>query len=167
MVSTISSAPPESARSLPNIAPSAIRVPTPAAVLPKPLVKLSTASVIGTPATAATASEPTVRPRKGWTLNLVISRMISAMPIRAAGTRRPAGMAGASAAARADGASASRDEVMSEGSRDVGPRGGARDRGVGVGVGKQVAVDDLLDRRVEVQPQPGLVGLQRLERGQL
>ena len=65
MVSTISSAPPESARSLPNIAPSAIRVPTPAAVLPKPLVKLSTASVIGTPATAATASEPTVSAEEG------------------------------------------------------------------------------------------------------
>ncbi len=38
MVSTISSAPPESASSLPNIAPSAISVPTPAAVSPKPVL---------------------------------------------------------------------------------------------------------------------------------
>jgi hypothetical protein len=37
IVSTIWSAPPESASSLPNIAPRAIRVPTPAAVLPKPV----------------------------------------------------------------------------------------------------------------------------------
>ena len=36
MVSTIWSAPPESASSLANIAPSAIRMPTPAAVVPKP-----------------------------------------------------------------------------------------------------------------------------------
>jgi hypothetical protein len=36
-VSTISSAPPESARSLPNMAPRAISVPTPAAVEPNPL----------------------------------------------------------------------------------------------------------------------------------
>jgi len=38
IVSTIWSAPPESASSLPNIAPSAISVPTPAAVSPKPFV---------------------------------------------------------------------------------------------------------------------------------
>ena len=39
MVSTISSAPPESASSLANIAPSAIRMPTPAAVEPNPSAK--------------------------------------------------------------------------------------------------------------------------------
>ena len=39
MVSTISSAPPESASSLANIAPSAIRMPTPAAVVPNPSAK--------------------------------------------------------------------------------------------------------------------------------
>ena len=37
MVSAIWSPPPESASSLPNMAPSAMRVPTPAAVSPKPL----------------------------------------------------------------------------------------------------------------------------------
>ena len=54
MVSTIWSAPPESASSLPNIAPSAISVPTPAAVEPNPLLKL----VI-----AASAPSRRLRPR--------------------------------------------------------------------------------------------------------
>ncbi len=103
MVSTISSAPPESASSLPNIAPSAISVPTPAAVLPNPLVKLVITSAIGSPATAPTASEPSVRLRKGCSLNRVISKTISAMPISAAGSSRPVGTA-ASGAARANSA---------------------------------------------------------------
>ena len=56
---------------------------------------------------------------------------------------------------------------MSDDSRDVGPGGGARDRGVG-GVGKTGRLlDDLLDRPVEVEPETGLVGLQRLEGGEL
>ncbi len=44
MVSTISSAPPESASSLANIAPNAIRMPTPAAVVPNPSAKESNTS---------------------------------------------------------------------------------------------------------------------------
>ncbi len=50
MVSTISSAPPESARSLANIAPSAIRMPTLAAVDPNPLENESSTVPMFSPA---------------------------------------------------------------------------------------------------------------------
>ena len=101
MVSTISSAPPESASSLPNMAPRAISVPTPAAVEPKPLVKLSMVSDMATPATAPTVSDPRVSPRNGCSLKRVISTTITAMPSRAAGISRAAGMSGISAASAA------------------------------------------------------------------
>ena len=95
IVSTIWSAPPESASSLPNIAPSAISVPTPAAVSPKPLGKL--AMVVGDrqPGDGADTREPMVRLRNGCTLNQVISTTIRAMPTSAAVIRRPAGGGGA------------------------------------------------------------------------
>src|SRR5690242_5489445 len=97
MVSTIWSAPPESASSLPNIAPSAISAPTPDAVSPKPLPKLFTVSAIGRPAMAPTSSEPRVRLRNGCTFSQVISTTISAMPASAAGTSRPLDACGAAA----------------------------------------------------------------------
>ncbi|MCP9955224.1 hypothetical protein LUX33_47315 [Actinomadura madurae] len=68
MVSTIWSAPPESASSLPNIAPSAMSAPTPAAVSPNPLPNPSMVSAIGSPAMAPTSTEPSVRLRNGCTL---------------------------------------------------------------------------------------------------
>jgi hypothetical protein len=46
MVSTIWSAPPESASSLANIAPRAISAPTPAAVVPNPVAKLVMTSLM-------------------------------------------------------------------------------------------------------------------------
>jgi len=84
MVSTIWSAPPESASSLPNIALRAISVPTPAAVEPNPLLKLVIAASSGIPAAAATTSDPIVSARNGCTENRVIRRTITAMPRSAA-----------------------------------------------------------------------------------
>src|SRR6185312_12159763 len=58
MVSTISSAPPESASSLANIAPRAIRMPTLAAVSPNPLPNESRTSPGFCPATMPTVKAP-------------------------------------------------------------------------------------------------------------
>ena len=80
IVSTIWSAPPESASILPRIAPSAISTPTPATVEPSPAVKLVIALSSGAPAKAPSASDPMVSARKAWSLNLVMSRTMTAMP---------------------------------------------------------------------------------------
>src|ERR1019366_3965474 len=66
MVSTIWSAPPESASSRPNIAPRAISVPTLATVDPTPAPKLTSVSLSCTPASPPTAIEPIVSERNGW-----------------------------------------------------------------------------------------------------
>ncbi|SFK74991.1 hypothetical protein SAMN05216275_13415 [Streptosporangium canum] len=62
-----------SARALPIISATGsstvASVPTPAAVLPNPVVKLVMVSAIGRPAMAPTASEPKVRLRKGCTVS--------------------------------------------------------------------------------------------------
>ncbi len=68
IVSTIWSAPPESASSLPRIAPSAIRVPTPATVAPRPVVKLVIVLASGAPAIEPSTPEPMVRARKACIL---------------------------------------------------------------------------------------------------
>ena len=94
MVSTIWSAPPESASSLPNIAPSAISVPTPAAVVPKPVVKLAIATVRSTPATMPTVRAPRVSARNGCSFAKVISATMTAMPISAAATSWASGATG-------------------------------------------------------------------------
>jgi hypothetical protein len=65
IVSTIWSAPPESASNRPNIAPRAIRVPTLATVAPTPVPKLTSVSSMCMPASAPTAIEPIVRDRNG------------------------------------------------------------------------------------------------------
>ena len=87
MVSTISSAPPESASSLANIAPSAIRMPTLAAVLPKPLANEVSTVANSSPATTPTVSAPKIRPRKGCSFTTVMSTMITAIPARKASIR--------------------------------------------------------------------------------
>ena len=86
MVSTISSAPPESASSLANIAPSAIRMPTPAAVVPNPSENDSRTSPTFMPATIPTASAPKISDRNGCNFATVISTTISAIPTSAAST---------------------------------------------------------------------------------
>ncbi len=101
IVSTIWSAPPESASSLPRIAPSAMRTPVPATVEPMPLVKPAIALSSGAPATAPSTSEPMVRERKACSLNLVISRTMAAMPASTAmpSCAWPAEVIGAAASA--------------------------------------------------------------------
>ena len=89
MVSTISDAPPESASSLPNIAPSAMSTPTEATVAPTPVEKLSTALDSSAPATAPVMIEPIVSARNGCTLSQVISTTMTAMPISAAAISWP------------------------------------------------------------------------------
>lgn len=78
-VSTIWSAPPESASSLPSIAPSAIRMPTEATVLPTPLEKLLISFSTGIPAARPSTSEPSTSDRNGCSFTLVISTTITAM----------------------------------------------------------------------------------------
>ena len=65
IVSTIWSAPPESMRSLPIMAPKAMSVPTPPIVEPRPAVKAVKVSASGIPAARARTAEPRVRARKG------------------------------------------------------------------------------------------------------
>ncbi len=84
IVSTTWSAPPESASSLPRIAPSAMRTPTPATVEPRPAVKLAIVSAGAAPAKEPSASEPMVSARKACILSLVIRRTMTAMPARTA-----------------------------------------------------------------------------------
>ncbi len=84
IVSTIWSAPPESASSLPNIAPRAIRMPTPLTVSPTPVLKLPTTSSMLRPAIAPTVSEPRIRARNGCSLKNVISTTSTAIPTSAA-----------------------------------------------------------------------------------
>ena len=86
MVSTISSAPPESASSLANIAPRAIKIPTLAAVDPNPLENEASTSLMFSPAAMPTVSAPKIRARNGCSLTIVISTTIRAMPASAART---------------------------------------------------------------------------------
>ena len=141
IVSTISAAPPESASSLPNIAPSAMSTPTEATVAPTPAEKLSTVLDSSAPATAPVRIEPMVRARNGCTLSQVISTTITAMPISAAATSWPplASVIG----------SAVRNAVFT--------------RASGGGEGRDEVVDDLLDRVGQVRGDAGLVVLERLE----
>ena len=88
MVSTTWSAPPESARSLPNIAPSPIRSPTDAEVVPNPLPKLVPAWASPSPAPIPTPMEATVRARNGWILSQLIRPTMTATPMIAAVMRR-------------------------------------------------------------------------------
>ncbi|GAA2934679.1 hypothetical protein GCM10020221_33060 [Streptomyces thioluteus] len=80
IVSTIWSAPPESASSLPSIAPRAMRTPTPATVEPSPVVKEVIALSSGAPAEAPSTNDPMVRARKACSRNRVIRRTMTAMP---------------------------------------------------------------------------------------
>jgi hypothetical protein len=84
MVSTISSAPPESASSLANIAPNAINMPTPAAVVPKPSVNEPSTVSRFSPATIPTVRPPKISARKGCNLATVIRTTMTAMPASAA-----------------------------------------------------------------------------------
>ena len=83
-VSTIWSAPPESIRSLPMMAPNAIRTPTPPTVDPTPLVNAVNVSVSGMPAINARTADPSVSARNGCILRQTISTMIVAIPASAA-----------------------------------------------------------------------------------
>ena len=85
-VSTTRLAPPESASSLPSMAPRAISRPTSFRTPPTPSSKLLMILASSTPEARPTKAEPSTRARKGWSLNLAISTTISAMP-RAATTR--------------------------------------------------------------------------------
>ena len=64
-VSTMRSAPPESASSLPKMAPRAISTPTPPMVEPKPVVKLRMACTALMPATRPVTSAPIMSETKG------------------------------------------------------------------------------------------------------
>ncbi len=83
---TMVSAPPESARILPSIAPRAMRMPTAPAVLPNPLMKLVRAAVGEIQATAASAAEPRIRARNGCIFSQLMSTTMTAMPTRQAMT---------------------------------------------------------------------------------
>ena len=74
IVSTIVSLPPESASSLPTIAPSAINRPTDPTVAPNPRVKLLTMSRGATPATAPITAVPSISARNGWNFARVIKQ---------------------------------------------------------------------------------------------
>lgn len=80
MVSTIWSAPPESASSLPRMAPSAMSTPTLATVEPRPAVKLAIVSAGAAPAKEPSARDPMVSARNACILSLVIRRTMTAMP---------------------------------------------------------------------------------------
>ena len=84
MVSTISSAPPESASNLANIAPNAIRMPTPAAVEPNPSAKDLSTFCRSSPATMPTVNAPKISARNGCSLTTVIKTTITAIPARKA-----------------------------------------------------------------------------------
>ncbi len=84
MVSTMRSAPPESASSFPYIAPSAMRMPTLPSVAPNPVMKLVVASPAAMPATRPVTSAPRSRERNGWTRSHVMSTTITATPTMAA-----------------------------------------------------------------------------------
>ena len=86
---TMMSAPPESASSLPSIAPSAMRIPTAPAVLPNPLMKLVNAAVGAIHATAASAAEPRISARNGCIFSQLISTTMTAIPTRQARTSWP------------------------------------------------------------------------------
>ena len=86
---TMLSAPPESARILPSIAPRAMRMPTAPAVLPNPLVKLVSAAVGAIHATAASAAEPRISARNGCIFNQLISTTMTVIPTRHARTSWP------------------------------------------------------------------------------
>ncbi len=88
-VSAMMFAPPESASSLPSIAPRPISRPTPATVAPKPVEKLLSSLSNGAPATAASRPEPRVRARKGCSLSLVISSTMAPMASSTATSSRP------------------------------------------------------------------------------
>ncbi len=78
-VSAMMFAPPESASSLPSIAPRPISRPTPATVAPKPVEKLVSSLSNGAPATTASRPEPRVSARNGCSFSLVISSTMAPM----------------------------------------------------------------------------------------
>ena len=84
MVSTISSAPPESASRFANIAPNAIKMPTPAAVLPNPSVNDFQHVGEVSPATMPTVSPPKISARNGCSFTTVIRTTMSERPANAA-----------------------------------------------------------------------------------
>ena len=79
-VSTIRSAPPESASSLPYMAPRPIRMPTPPMVSPKPLANAATDPAPPRPAASPTPMAPIIRARKACSFSQVINSTITAMP---------------------------------------------------------------------------------------
>ena len=98
-VSTIRSAPPESARSLPNIAPKPIRIPTLPMVDPKPVANAATDSAEPRPAARPTPTAPMDSARKGCRSSQVISAMMTATPATAAMINRASLPAGTTSAA--------------------------------------------------------------------
>ena len=86
MVSTMVSAPPESASSAPNIAPRPISRPTAPTVPPNPVVKLVMMSSGATPATIPMTAVPSIRARNGCIFTHTISTTTAAMPKTAAST---------------------------------------------------------------------------------
>src|SRR5690606_27886491 len=84
MVSTTWSAPPESASILPRVAPRAISTPTLATVEPSPARNRRMALSSGAPGRGPGARDPMVSARRAWSLYLVMSRTLTAMPARTA-----------------------------------------------------------------------------------
>src|SRR6478672_9723182 len=111
MVSTIWSAPPESASSFANIAPSAIRAPTPAAVVPKPVVNESSTALKSSPATMPTVSAPRIRARNGCSFTTVMRTTISAIPASAARISCQPGATGCTRSVPARGRTADRVDI--------------------------------------------------------
>jgi len=84
MRSTISFAPPESASSLPSIAPSAISSPTLPNVVPSPSMKAWRTSRGGTQATTPSTPVPIINARKGWNFAQTIRTTTAAIARTAA-----------------------------------------------------------------------------------
>ncbi len=103
-VSITRSAPPESASSLPSIAPRAISSPTSFRVSPTPSSKLDTTIGSATGAASPTNAEPRTSARNGCILSTTISSTMIAMPITVTTIRRVScaahGLVTAAAAAR-------------------------------------------------------------------
>jgi hypothetical protein len=86
-LSTIRSAPPDSASRPPIMAPSAMSSPTPPTVVPTPPVKLVIVFSTLNPATMPITAAPSTSGRNGWTFAHVMSSTTTAMPSRAARIR--------------------------------------------------------------------------------
>ena len=83
-VSTIRSAPPESASNLPYIAPEADENADTAHGVAEPLAKAATESPAPRPAAIPTPMAPIISARNAWSLSQVISTTITAIPPTAA-----------------------------------------------------------------------------------